>query len=295
MKRIIILILFTKALCSQVDSSCKYTKTYFSNGKVETEGCIKNGKKEGVWKDYSNPDGEHFVRFLWTYRNDLKDGPYQALGKTGIIEAKGHYKLGSLSDTLKSYNDKGELTDYEVWKPSGGIGSSSFCIAKKILIKPEHPEGYNETIDGKTYTWMSGRRYEIKKVSSNASEETKKNTSVALTIPWEAYDKSSSIPKTKITSLVLQGVWTTSHGTFQDGEYIRTLNLKTPSMLAFSKTTLKRAKNEEFIKYTIANNILTVKGEYQTDTGIINKITSTELIITWKVNGNYTRYFYTRQ
>ena len=100
MARIIILIFLTKILCSQTDS-CRQAKTYFPDGKVETEGCIKNGKKEGIWKDYLNYDGHHYVRFLWTYKNDLKDGLYQALGETGIVEARGQYKLGSISDTIK--------------------------------------------------------------------------------------------------------------------------------------------------------------------------------------------------
>jgi hypothetical protein len=290
---IIILIFLTRTLCSQTDS-CKHNKTYFPDGKVETEGCIKNGKKEGIWKDYSNYDGRHYVRFLWTYKNDLKDGPYQALGKTGIVEARGHYKLGSISDTLKSYNDKGELTDYEIWKPTGGIGSSSKLVSTKVFIKPERPDGYNETIDDKTYTWMSGRRYETKKASAETSDKIKKSTSVTLTIPWEDYDKSSLIPKTKITITTLQGVWKTTQGVYKDGEYNHPLNFKTPFILEFVKNTLRRSANDKFTKFTMVNNVLTVKDEYQTDLGIINKITATELIVTWKSNGNYTRYFYTR-
>ena len=293
MTRIIIFIFLTRSLCSQTDS-CRLAKTYFPDGKVETEGCIKNGKKEGIWKNYTNYDGYHYVRFLWTYKNDLKDGPYQALGETGIVEAKGSYKLGSLSDTLKGYNDKGELTDYEVWKPSGGIGSSSICVSKKTLIKPEHPDGYNETIDGKTYTWMSGRRFGIKKASSATCDKIKMSTSIALTIPWEDYDNSSIFPNSKITAIALQGVWETTQGVYKNGIYNQPLNFKTPYILEFSKNTLRRSANDKFTKFTMVNNVLTVKDEYQIDLGIINKITATELIVTWKSNGNYTRYFYTR-
>jgi antitoxin component YwqK of YwqJK toxin-antitoxin module len=270
-----------------------YIKIVFEDGKIKSEGCIIKGLRQGIWKDYANYDDKHYVRFLWTYKNDIKDGPYQALGETGIIEAKGQYKLGLLSDTLKSYNDNGELTNYSIYKPNKTNGSSS-PIYTKILIKPEHPDGYRETINGKTYSWASGRRYEIKIASSDAVEKIKKSKNVTLTIPWEDYDKSSIITITKITFSNLNGYWKTTQGVYKDGVYNQPINFTTPIILEFNDNTVKRSKNGTFIKYTLLNNVITIKGD-QTESGIINKITSTELIITWRKNGSYTRYFYTRQ
>jgi hypothetical protein len=282
----------TFKLASQNDS-CRQTKIYFSDGKVEYEGCVKNGKKEGLWKEYSSYENHYFVRFIWTFRNGLKDGPYQALGEAGIVEARGNYKLGSLSDTLNAYNDEGKLTDYEVWKPSGNFGTSN-RVSQNILIKPEHPDNYHETINDKTYTWMSGRRYEIKQEGSDRSSAINNSRNVVLVIPWEGFDPSSSVGNVKITTDNLQGIWKTIKGVYKDGKYNLPLDFTTPINLEFSKNSVKRSVNDKFTKFTLLNNVLTIKYEYETEIGIINKITPSELIITWKSNGNYTRYFYTR-
>ncbi len=159
MKYSIILLLFSYALWGQSDS-CKFTKTFYSNGKVHEEGCIIDGKKEGLWNDYNESNGK--IRFVWTYKNDLKDGPYKALGETGMVEATGKYYKGCLTDTVKSYNDKGQLTDYSVWKVDNYNAKSSSKVSEKVLIKPEKPDGTIETIDGKSYMWQSGRKYKLK-------------------------------------------------------------------------------------------------------------------------------------
>lgn len=150
----------TKNIFGQKDT-CKFKQTFFPSKKVEEEGCLKKGKRDGIWKTYIEYDGKHYVRFIWTYRDGLKDGPYKALGETGIIEATGTYKQGCLVDTVKSYNDEGQLTDYQVWQIDNLKTQSSKKIASKVII-PSKPDYTTEIINGKKYMWISGRKYETK-------------------------------------------------------------------------------------------------------------------------------------
>jgi hypothetical protein len=115
-----------------------------------------------------------------------------------------------------------------------------------------------------------------------------------LVIPWEGFDPSSSVGNVKVTTDNLQGIWKTIKGVYKDGKYNLPLDFTTPINLEFSKNSVKRSVNDKFTKFTLLNNVLTMKYEYETEIGIINKITPSELIITWKSNGNYTRFFYTR-
>jgi hypothetical protein len=142
---------------------------------------------------------------------------------------------------------------------------------------------------------MNGRRYETKPANEETSNNIKKSRHVPLTISWEEYDKTSSVSKAKLSASLLQGQWTTNYGLYKDGEYNQPLNFNTPFVLEFEKKTLRRSAVEKFTPYNIINNIITVKNKDQKDIGFINKLTETELIITWKAYGNYTRYFYTRK
>jgi len=153
------LFILTNIVYGQKDS-CKFTKTFYSNGHLHEEGCIIKGQREGLWNDYNEYDNK--IRFIWTYKNNLKDGPYKVLGETGIIEATGKYSKGCLTDTLKSYNDKGQLTGYEVWKIDNLKSTKSSLVTQKTFIKPEKPDGTIETINGTSYMWQSGRKLKLK-------------------------------------------------------------------------------------------------------------------------------------
>jgi hypothetical protein len=159
--KLIISLIFTLQLLNSFgqQDSCIITKTYYPNGKIHEEGCVINGKRQGLWNSYNEYDNK--IRFIWTYKNNVKDGLYKVLGETGIIEAVGTYRKGCLADTLKSYNDKGQLTEINVYKADYQLQMST-CIYTKILIKPEKPDGTMETINGKRFLWQSGRKLPIK-------------------------------------------------------------------------------------------------------------------------------------
>lgn len=134
-------------------TSCDYKKYYHPNGKVKEEGCLINGKKDGVWKIYlENGD----IEFEWMYLKGLKNGAYKHYDK-GKINATGEYKNGCLHGLLKIYNEQGELTSEQWWKGNFATGVSTM-LKEKNYDKNAKPDNTIETIDGKRYIWRNGKK-----------------------------------------------------------------------------------------------------------------------------------------
>lgn len=130
------------------DSSTFYLGTY-----TDTK-FMRNGSWE-QWEIKSN-----FKRFTWTFVNDIKHGPYSAHRKDGSIDATGHYFNGTISDTLKLFDEKGVLTEMQIWKPnSDGKGSSH---VNTIYLTDIKSDGTPEMIDGKLFIWKKGKKVEVK-------------------------------------------------------------------------------------------------------------------------------------
>jgi hypothetical protein len=56
--------------------------------------------------------------------------------------------------------------------------------------------------------------------------------------------------------------------------------------------TYRRNSKSVFEQFSIKDNLIIKVNEAKIDTGIINKISATELTISWKDKSNYTRYYY---
>jgi hypothetical protein len=113
-------------------------------------------------------------------------------------------------------------------------------------------------------------------------------------IDWEEFDTSSTIAKTAIKIENLQGLWKAYKGLFRFGEKVNSMQLTKPMIMEVKDDTYRRNPEGEFEKFSIRDNLIIKATETKTDTGIINKITSTELTISWKNKSNYTRYYYTK-
>ena len=88
MKKIFIPILFLSFLFSQEVQDGPF-KSYHSNGKVEMEGTIKNGKEDGLWKMYYESgriEGEG------TFKDGKLNGPFKSYYENGQLEMIGNYK-----------------------------------------------------------------------------------------------------------------------------------------------------------------------------------------------------------
>jgi len=88
--------------------------------------------------------------------------------------------------------------------------------------------------------------------------------------------------------------WRTNYiqGVYKLGDYVNAMELTKPFIMEVKDDTYRRNSEEPFEKYTLKDNLIIKTNDSKVDTGIINKITATELTISWKDNSNYTRYFY---
>ena len=136
---------------------CDYKVFYQPNGNKKEEGCLINGKKEGLWKEYTE---NGWQRFEWTYFNNEKNGRYKCLYENGKIYGIGNYINGSLSDTLSAFDINGEIISKTVWESIGYKKSKE--VWRKIYVKNAKPDGTIETINERRYMWSKGEKLLLK-------------------------------------------------------------------------------------------------------------------------------------
>ncbi|MEZ7500840.1 hypothetical protein QO200_19185 [Flavobacterium sp. Arc3] len=111
-------------------------------------------------------------------------------------------------------------------------------------------------------------------------------------INWEEFDQTSTIQTSEIKFKDLQGLWNAYEGIYRFGEHVNAMKLTKPFIIEVQNETYRRNSKSEFKNFTIKDNIITMMDNEKVLVGIINKITETELVISWKDKANYTRYYY---
>jgi hypothetical protein len=138
--------------------NCDYKKDLYPDGKIRYEGCMLNGKRDGLWKEYNKAGHLHFE---WNYSNGEKNGPYKCFYDSGKLNTLGKYKTGALSDTVKYFEENGKIYKIEVWEVSGKNQSTK--TYEKNFNPKIKPDGTIETINGKQYLWTEGQRIDMPK------------------------------------------------------------------------------------------------------------------------------------
>ncbi|HWY98111.1 MAG TPA: hypothetical protein VNY36_03400 [Bacteroidia bacterium] len=128
----------SSGICSAQKVTEGYNKLYYANGKISSEGTIRNGKPDGYWKTYY---------------------------ETGKIKSEGNRKEYVLDSTWKFYSAKGLMYvafSYRNGKKNGykysyapSAKDSSMCIlsAKENFV--------NDTLQGLAYYYKAGKLREI--------------------------------------------------------------------------------------------------------------------------------------
>jgi len=111
-------------------------------------------------------------------------------------------------------------------------------------------------------------------------------------IDWEIFDTTSSISKTAIKVRDIQGLWEAYKGVYLFDGSVNGMELETPAIFEVKENEYRRNVSKEFKEFSLSGNLIIKADETKIDTGIINKITPTELTISWKNKSNYTRYYY---
>ncbi|MCD6019891.1 MAG: hypothetical protein K0S53_3012 [Bacteroidetes bacterium] len=139
-----------------IDAKTLNAKVYSEDSISYYKGRFENLKfnMNGIWEDWIvNP---HYKKYVWTFVNGYKTGPYTAFRQNGSVEATGHYLNGTLTDTLKMFDEKGILQAIQIWKIKNGGKESD--LVRTIHLTAKKPDGTPEVIDGKIYIWRNGKK-----------------------------------------------------------------------------------------------------------------------------------------
>ena len=82
----------------------------FEDGKVEIEGTVAGGKREGTWKSFY-PDGS--PRSESAYTGGIRTGKTVAWYPNGVIHFIGYYEKGKQSGDWIYYNEDGTIDKEE--------------------------------------------------------------------------------------------------------------------------------------------------------------------------------------
>jgi len=144
MKSFSIIYIFTLILVV----SPEYSKDYFDNGKLKSEGWIQNDMKVKYWYFYYNNGNlkskGHFVE-------DEKNGYWYFYNPDGEISTEGSYNNGNKTEWWKIYNaDTIEEVKYENSKKEG-------LSIHRVKGQPVKAEYYQNGI--KTHEWYSLKEF----------------------------------------------------------------------------------------------------------------------------------------
>lgn len=133
----ICLVFFSEALFAQSAQNIEpngFNTFYYDNGKVSSEGTLRDGKPDGYWKTYSN---------------------------TGVIKSEGNRKNFQLDSIWKFYNEKGILAfefNYKDGKKNGL--KKTFDTEEDFLITAENY--VNDVKQGISYVYFKPIRPSIR-------------------------------------------------------------------------------------------------------------------------------------
>lgn len=126
-------------------------KSYYSNGKLEKEMEIQDGKLTGVYKEYYD-NGQ--LREHGTFRKGDRDGMYTKYYENGKKESELNYSAGKADGERISYDEHGAVTDKTTFRDGKHNGTDIFVSEGKeyyvIDYKNDVPVGYTfKSPDGK--------------------------------------------------------------------------------------------------------------------------------------------------
>ena len=184
---------FVVAQTSEINPN-GYNKFYYGNGKISSEGSMRNGKPDGFWK---------------TYYSD------------GILKSIGNRLNFELDSIWLFFNDKGDTTqkiDYKNGKKNGYLFSYEYGIKKdkKVGGVISKELFLNDIKQGISYYYENGYLY--KSITYKASKKnglSKEFDKNGRIIVITEYNNDYIIYREKINSIdkigLKQGVWKTFH------------------------------------------------------------------------------------
>jgi len=142
----------------EIDTKTLKAKIYSGDSSTYYVGTYDNSKfiRNGIWEEW---DAKwNFRRYVWTFSNDRKHGPYKAYRKDGSLEASGHYYYGAISDTLKLYDRYGHVKEMQIWRADSD-GKESIHLST-IYVDSTSSKGVREKTNAKPSQGKGKKRLE---------------------------------------------------------------------------------------------------------------------------------------
>ena len=116
-------------------------------------------------------------------------------------------------------------------------------------------------------------------------------------INWEAYDSTSMVTADKIELKDIQGLWKAHTRVFKYEDNVRRIEISKPYIFEVKGNKARRNSQDVFIPFSLKNNFVVMIEDHNMISGIINKISPTELTITWKneLNFSFDRCYYSKK
>ena len=108
-----VFLLFSIGLKSQGTKPNGYNRFYYENGKISSEGAMRDGKPDGYWKTY-HKNGK--VKIEGNRRNFLLDSTWKFYDEKGRINKSINYLAGKKDGLSANYDTLGRLLSSEVYK-----------------------------------------------------------------------------------------------------------------------------------------------------------------------------------
>ncbi len=96
----------------QQKDTTEYTKLFYENGKIYSEGFLKNGKPEGYWKTY-HPNGK--LKSEGNRRNYLLDSTWIFYTEKGIPSLTYTYSKGRKEGKKQTFDENGKLKREDIY------------------------------------------------------------------------------------------------------------------------------------------------------------------------------------
>ncbi|OSZ78674.1 hypothetical protein CAP35_10615 [Chitinophagaceae bacterium IBVUCB1] len=146
-------------------------KWYHSNGRIEQEVNISDGKKTGEYKEYYE-SGK--LKEEGIYRKGDRDGIYTTYYENGKKETELNYKAGKADGVYTSYNEQGQVTEKTTFKDGKRNGADiTFSKEREYYIidyKNSQPVGYTfKGVDGKEIKEASAQLQSLKRYYADGS------------------------------------------------------------------------------------------------------------------------------
>lgn len=110
---VLLIILLTTQLIAQQSNPNGYNKFYHENGKISSEGRMKDGKPEGYWINYYKNGNK---KIEGNRKNFLLDSTWKFYDEKGRLNKSIEYSEGKKNGPMRIYDTTGKMSSEELYK-----------------------------------------------------------------------------------------------------------------------------------------------------------------------------------